>query len=223
MNDRPSFFLGEVSDIMSQFSADKRAYLERLQLLPSERVVIKREELDTIRAITDFLTDYLKDFETKGITTEQAISEIIEQLDGWEDFWASKFTTESQGTGEDLQETPVDSIYYMAKVGSSLRLKMANLEQGLKKVIQPFAEFIYFTKPGAESSSEVPVLGYNTEEYFSKVFTNLITSNESPSEDYQSSIKKYYKNGHFYDAPKTDNVTFHHNGSPVNKIFWSEK
>lgn len=131
------------------------------------------------------------------------------------DVWVHKFSTESQGTGENLTETSKDSIYYMSSSGASLRLKMSNRNQGVSKVIQPIMEKIFFEKPG-EEIVETPKLGYFVREYTTQDFLNKL-GEESIDSDYQSSIRKYER-GDKIEIPKLDNIKIDHEGSPVNKI-----
>ncbi len=214
---------------------DRKA-LERLEQLPSENFVIPRKELETIRAIREILLGYMSYIEEQRLSYEnnpmlfpqvlrggeqeqEVLRNMMNFLDKYDDIWLCKFSTESQGDGKNLSETPNDSIYYMTNSGASIRFKMANLKEGIECVVQPFADFIYFESP-EEGASEIPKLGYFTQEYFTQEFTDLIKGDEKPEEDYHSSIRKYYNNGKLEDVPKTSKIKFQHNGSPVNRIFF---
>jgi hypothetical protein len=229
---------GKVQDILNEHAKKKKAWLEKIEQLPFEQSTFSKDELITVRALTRVLNDYLDKFEKqksmndkisqsfssfpKGKEHEfKVLTAMMNMLDKCDHVWSSKFSTESQGTGKDLVETPNDSVYYMTKSGASIRFKMANLEKGIRRVIQPFAEFIYFHNPEL-GNSEAPKIGYFTQEYFTQEFEDMCTRKEEIDGDYQSSIKKYYQDGRFVAAPKTDKVTFQHNGSPVNKVYFEK-
>lgn len=226
-------------EYFAKMAEKKKRYLEKLEQLPFKQEKFSQQELRRIRGVNLWLKGLLKKIEgireahlknpqlfpdqlRGGHYEKELLDKIFSSLDRWDDIWQCKFSTESQGDGQNLTETPNDSIYYMTHSGASLRFKMANMEKGLAKVIQPFAECLYFDSP-EEGLSETPKLGYFTQEYFTREFMDQASSEEPVGQDYQSLIKKYYHDGKFVAAPKNEKIIFDHNGSPVNKIFFEKK
>jgi DNA relaxase NicK len=157
-----------------------------------------------------------------GEIEKEAIANIMNMLDKMNNVWMYKFSTSPTDDGIELKESPMDSVYYMTHSGASIRFKMANISKGLAKVVQPFAELIYFDKPSVEIST-IPRLGYCPIEYWTQEFNDLISDKELSgisATDYKSSIKKYYLNGKLLSIPKNDKVIRDHNGGSVNKIYF---
>ncbi len=237
MAERINNFFSGAENIINELAEKKKKYLESLKDLPYKTEVFPVAELEQLRDVNLFTNFAIERFENeikllettfgkagennpeafvraKNEVEQKVLSDLIATLDRL-DVWSHKFSSESQGTGENLIETPNDSVYYMSSSGASLRLKMANRNQGVKKVIQPIMEKIFFEKPG-EEISETPTLGYFVREYATQDFLNEFKE-ESIDSDYQSSIRKYERGGKI-EIPKLDNIKIDHEGSPVNKI-----
>ncbi len=243
MEEKINNFFSGAENIIKDLTEKKKKYLESLKSLPYKSETFPIEELKQLQHINLFLNFAMERFENeikvlemdfgkngqkdpdsftkaKNDTEQRVLSDLMITLDPL-DVWSHKFSTESQGTGENLTETPNDSVYYMTSFGASLRLKMTNKivnkGEGIKKVIQPIMEKIFFEKPG-EEISETPKLGYFVREYTTQDFLDKLAV-ESTDSDYQSSVRKYERGGKI-EIPKLDNIKIDHEGSPVNRIYF---
>ena len=235
------FSSSNMEEIIKSQAEKKIKYLETLKDLPYESEIISLVELKQLQSVnlllaiaTERCEKEIKSLElmmgeggqknpenferAKSDIEQKVVSDIMAALDKL-DVWAYKFSTESQGTGEDITETPDDSVYYMTSFGASLRLKMANRDKGIRKVIQPVMEKVFFEKIG-EELSETPKIGYFVHEYATQDFFDKLAAN-SIEGDYRSSIKKY-KRGNEIEIPKLENIKYSHGGSPVNKIYFEK-
>ena len=237
MTEKINNFFSGAENIIKDLAEKKRRYLESLKNLPYKSETFPVAELKQLRDVNLFTNFAIERFESeikllettfgkdgeknpgafvgaKNEVEQRVLSDLMATLDRL-DVWSHKFSTESQGTGENLTETPNDSVYYMSSTGASLRFKMANRNQGVRKVIQPIMEKIFFEKPG-EEISEMPKLGYFVREYTTQDFLDKL-GQESIDSDYQSSIRKYERTDKL-EIPKLDNIKIDHEGSPVNRI-----
>ena len=241
MAEKMNIFSSGMEEIIKKRAEQKKKYLENLKGLPYESETIPLIELKQLCSINSVLADSIErcgkkvksleltfgkngEKNPEGFATakndieQRVISDIMATLDKL-DIWSHKFSTESQGTGENLTETPDDSVYYMTPSGVSLRFKMANRDKGIREVIQPIMEKIFFEKIG-EGLSETPKTGHFVHEYATQIFFDQLTA-ASIESDYQSSIKKY-KRGSEIEIPKLENIKYSHAGSPVNKIYFEK-
>lgn len=237
MAEKTNNFFSGAENIIKGLAEKREKYLESLKDLPCKSEIFPVAELKQLRDVNLFINFAIERFEqevklletafgkdgkndpeafekAKNEVEQKTLSDLMATLDRL-DVWSHKFSTESQGTSENLTETPNDSVYYMSLSGASLRLKTANRSQGVKKVVQPIMEKIFFDKPG-EAVSETPKLGYFVREYATHDFLNKLEE-ETIDSDYQSSIRKYER-GNKIEIPKLDNIKIDHEGSPVNKI-----
>ena len=233
-----NFFSG-AENIIKELGEKKKKYLDGLKDLPYKSETLPITELKQLQHVNLFTNFAIERFENeikslktafgkngeknpeafvkaKNEAEQKVLSDLMTTLDRL-DVWSHKFSTESQGTSENLIETPNDSVYYMSSSGASLRLKMANRNQGVKKVIQPIMEKIFFEKLG-EEISETPKLSYFVREYATQDFLDRLTVEPSEN-DYQSPIRKYERGGKI-EIPKLDNIKIDHEGSPVNRIYF---
>lgn len=227
----------ENANIMLGNAQKRRQYLDDFEDLPFENDTISQFEMRQLRSVNALLVSMLekcerefqslelifgKDGQTnpegfvkaKKDVERKIISDAMTTFDKL-DVWTSKFSTESQGTGEDLTETPDDSIYYMTRSGASLRFKMANRDKGIVKVIQPIMEKVFFENIQYDIS-ESPKEGYFVKEYATQDFLNTLKGDPATA-DYKSSIKKFRRNNKL-EIPRLENIKYQHEGSPVNKI-----
>lgn len=229
-------------DAIKQVADRNKKYLESLKDLPFECDTIPSADFKQLRSVNALSKAAVEKYEREskalefiyGANGQLNPEEFLRAKKGMEqkiifdlmsvfdklDVWSYKFSTESQGTGDNLRETPDDSIYYMTSHGVSIRFKMANREKGIEKVLQPMMEKIFFMRYRDEDLSETPKLGYHVTEYATPEFFDALR-NEVAGEDYKSSIRKY-KRGDKTEIPKFKNIKRSHDGSPVNKIFFSK-
>ena len=240
MEKEPEMFGEIIKDIANK----KTATLKELKKLPFECDKISLAEMEQLRAVNAFLSSAIEKYEKESKSLElifgkdgqkntesykkakkdieqKRISNIMTDLDSLK-VWSHKFSSESQGTGENLTKTPDDSLYYMSHSGASLRFKMANKGKGLKKIIQPIMEKIFFerVRKGKIEILETPKLGYTVCEYATQDFFDQLEK-DSVDSDYKSQIRKY-KRGDKIEIPKLENIKYDHEGSPVNKIYFEK-
>jgi hypothetical protein len=232
----------EAMNLLENLKRDKEKRQEKLDRLPSENQFIPKEEMKIILTLTRILNEYIKKIETDraiqeetvkegrqvlppvpigGIQEKVVLSNIINLLDRYDNIWQYKFSTGDLDKDGKPLSPEKDSIYYMTRSGASLRLKMTNRDKGLRKVVQPFSEFIYFMQT-KDDISETPKIGYITQEFFSQEFLDLLENGQIPSDDYVSSIKKYFEDNKLtaVTAPKS---ALKHDGNLVNKIYFENK
>lgn len=192
----------------------QQAETERvLEGLPVERQVFLQKELETVVQVQDLLNALMRRSEAKQKPATEVLGEIQFALDNLKNVWEYKFRSGNVGKPKD--ET--DSVYYMTKSGISLRLKKINLPKGIRHVVQPFMEQVFFLGDNGEIV-EKPVEGYVVDEYLSTDFLRLQNGEIPVKGDFQSNIAKYMHGQRIIAVKDLQNSHLQHDGSPVNNI-----
>ncbi|OHA01948.1 MAG: hypothetical protein A3C12_01095 [Candidatus Sungbacteria bacterium RIFCSPHIGHO2_02_FULL_49_20] len=199
--------------VLAELRAKKQAFEESLRGLPKEFHLIPQEEHKQIVEVKGFLAEFLEaaGIELLAEKRYQKFTELTEALDRMA-LWKNKFSTESAGGPSD--NVPLepfnpaeDSIYYMTPSGMSLRLKTANLQEGLWSVVQQIAEKILFV--GSEEVAEVPRIGFRVKEFFSDSGLDFYKRGNQIA-----AVFKHTEDGTYF-SPDV------HSGDRVNSIFFT--
>lgn len=210
----------------------RNAFLKSLEGLPTETHIILPDEMVGLMRIKQILDTFLADHEKyRKLSDREALWKLVEILDRVS-LWTSKYATESTGgVSTDVPLQPYDpemnSIYYTAPSGATLRLKTTQLHDGrdLRAVVQPITEKVVFQGPDGEMS-ESPRAGWSVREYYSPSF--LAAFRESAAHKYEPGLR-IYREGELVAAishisgTTTGQEVFSadHDGDRVNKIFMS--
>lgn len=238
--DQDPFGTKKIVEIMAEFAKKRSNYIESLKGVPYKNQVIPANDFECLRKIEVFLEAVrirydkeVADIESiygkegclnqkafvqeKQKIEDEAFNEAFQTVNGLS-IWSYKFSTMcGAGINDPLVCSPDDSIYFMTSFGVSLRFKRANRGKGIRKIILPFMEKIFFL--GNRDRIEKPETGYYVCEYATQEFLALIDWKNPVKKDYQSQIRKYERNG-IMEIPKLDNILYSHDGHPVN---WIEK
>lgn len=176
--------------------------------------------LGLVSRAEDRLLSFEVDSDEYRVAAAKEVEVLVEELDG-QDWWSTRFTTMLGGGFDDkLESSHLDSVYYLADSGLSMRIKRAAVEEGygLRKAVQPFMELILFREPGVAEDhfSSVPVEGWNAWDYISPGFEDMFFE-DGASGDYKSPIVVHEKGGMPVAVTAPDNV-FQHSGNRVVSI-----
>ena len=211
-------------DFLDQLGEQKKQFEQGLENLPYECQEISEFELLKLIEVRKTLEMLIKAYEVavaKGIdskTQQDYFDQTLKHLDQFVTLWDSKFTT------GDIDDTKSEnfSVYYQTKSGVSFRMKRVNLEKkGLRDVIQPFMERIYFNIPEDGTISESPVIHGIVEEYLSPEFLEL-QKQDKVSGPFKSRIRRYIKDGKVFSIQNVENG-LNHSGHEVNSILFKNR
>jgi len=200
---------GGFNSVFEGLKKRKAAALELIENTSFEQKVVNREEISKLLEVSEFLKLFVSRHGKE--TSRGVLDNLVSELNN-SDFWNDVFRT-----GDGGFDDKTDSFYYLSPSHLSLRLKTANLPNGLESVVQPFNEIIVFEKDG--QISENPKMGYTVSEFLSKDFLNLQKTSSSTVGDFISPLK-------FHKSLGTVDIKqefFKHLGHEVSKIDFSNK
>ncbi len=213
---------GLIADLKKK-RGDRQEYLSHLRCENNE---VPQQEMEFVFRVVDRLNRQLQLWKTEvgGVPPEKTLAisqkwldKIIDELDSLR--WDAKISTCPGGVDDDWRHrTARDSLYYITQAGVSLRLKRANLEKGLSKVIQPPFEKIFFVKVGQggeETLHKKAESGLYTLECSSPEFKQALVGRSS---QFNSSLREFYDGEKCVEALVKEGGS-RHDGYAVNHVY----
>lgn len=219
--------------------AQRRKLKQMLDTMPYRQEIIPIEEIRQLRGVKKLISEATQSqdsqmagwqliFSGQDDASRETLSKIKQTIEDLEmkkimakldrcPVFVYKFAT---GEYEEHQEG-FDSIYYMTKSGVTLRLKFRLRGQGVQEICRPFKEKIAFYNQRDEASFE-PSLKCGVEEWVTQKFMEML-DDEKMQKSWQSEIKIYNVEGQTLIRPPGRSGDKHHEGHPVNKIFYGPK
>src|SRR3989344_4121713 len=232
------FGMSGMQKILEDLAEKKRIFEEYLKQLPKDLQEVPTEELKSMIEVMRFVRDFLTKYEAEAgamspdqklRSSREKFNELCRNLDKMS-IWAAKFSTENAGGASDAipmepfnQE--IDSLYYVTCSGMSLRLKTAELAEGLSSVVQPVAERILFDiREGERSMVTSVTLKSRVVEYFSDSLNQTLDNGTATT--YQPKFFAY-KDGketitvaNFDEKQNKFVYPSFHRGDRVNSVFF---